>query len=102
LPAALFALQVGITEVLRRRGVMPAAVTATASAEVAACLGVGRALARAAVQVIYHRSRLQSKTKGKGANDAVGLGEKATKELLDLLNLAGVLSVAGINKLGTA
>ncbi len=94
---ALFALQVGVTEVLRRRGVVPAAVTGHSVGEVAAAWASGALSLEQAVQVIYHRSRLQSTTKGKGQMTAVGLGETAIQELLEQLNLARVLSVAGIN-----
>ena len=56
---ALFALQVGITQMLRHRGLMPAAVAGHSVGEVAAAWASGALPLEAAVEVIYHRSRLQ-------------------------------------------
>ena len=96
---ALFALQVGITELLRARGIVPAAVTGHSVGEVAAAWACGALSLEQAVEVIYHRSRLQGMTKGKGQMTAVGLGEVAARELLDSARLAHTLAIAGINSL---
>ena len=50
-----------------------------------------------AVRVIYHRSRLQSRTKGRGGMTAVALGDEPVRELLAQLGLGRALSVAGVN-----
>jgi NADPH:quinone reductase-like Zn-dependent oxidoreductase/malonyl CoA-acyl carrier protein transacylase/acyl carrier protein len=94
---ALFALQVGVTQMLRHRGVAPAAVAGHSVGEVAAAWASGVLTLEAAVEVIYHRSRLQARTKGKGAMTAVGVGETAARNLLEELGLAPELVLAGIN-----
>jgi acyl transferase domain-containing protein/NADPH:quinone reductase-like Zn-dependent oxidoreductase/acyl carrier protein len=94
---ALFAMQVGITQLLRRRGLAPAAVTGHSVGEVAAAWACGALSLEQAVRVIYERSRLQGSTRGDGQMTAVGLGEQASRELLRQLGLSGHLSVAGIN-----
>ncbi|WP_262965783.1 type I polyketide synthase [Methylobacter psychrophilus] len=94
---ALFALQVGITRMLQRQGIMPVAVTGHSVGEVAAAWASGALSLEAAVAVIYHRSELQGMTKGKGAMTAVALSHEATQQLLDELNLASTLTIAGIN-----
>jgi len=94
---ALFAVQVGITRMLARHGVTPAAVMGHSVGEVAAAWA-SRALSLPdAVQVIFHRSRLQGLTKGSGQMSAVGLGGADTQALLEALALTQTLSVAGVN-----
>jgi len=94
---ALFALQVGITQMLRHRGITPVAVAGHSVGEVAAAWASGALTLDAAVAVIYHRSRLQGMTKGQGEMTAVGLGQEAAQHLLDELALAPSLVIAGIN-----
>lgn len=94
---ALFALQVGVTQMLRHRGVMPTAVAGHSVGEVAAAWASGALTLEAAVEVIYQRSRLQGTTKGKGEMTAVGLGHEAAQNLLVELALAPSLVIAGIN-----
>ena len=94
---ALFALQVGITQMLRHRGIMPVAVAGHSVGEVAAAWASGSLSLEAAVDVIYHRSRLQGTTKGKGEMTAVGLGQEAARNLLKELGLVQSLAIAGIN-----
>lgn len=94
---ALFALQVGITQMLRHRGIMPAAVAGHSVGEVAAAWASGALTLEAAVAVIYHRSQLQGTTKGKGEMTAVGLGREAAQNLLGERGLAPSLAIAGIN-----
>ena len=94
---ALFALQVGITVMLRRRGVVPVAVAGHSVGEVAAAWASGSLSLAAAVSVIHHRSALQGTTKGNGAMTAVNLSEPFTRELLKELGLTESLSVAGVN-----
>ncbi|MGH8640704.1 MAG: type I polyketide synthase, partial [Burkholderiales bacterium] len=94
---ALFALQVGVTELLRRRGLMPAAVAGHSVGEIAAAWASGALSLEQAVQVVFQRSRLQSTTKGKGQMTALGLGEKDARQVLEQLGLSRDLTIAGIN-----
>jgi len=94
---ALFALQVGITVMLRRRGVVPVAVVGHSVGEVAAAWASGSLSLAAAVSVIHHRSALQGTTKGNGAMTAVNLGEPAICDLLTELGLRESVNIAGIN-----
>jgi phthiocerol/phenolphthiocerol synthesis type-I polyketide synthase C len=82
---ALFALQVGITQMLRQHGISPAAVAGHSVGEVAAAWAAGALSLADAVEVIYQRSRLQGTTRGQGQMSAVGLGEAQIRDLLDEL-----------------
>ncbi len=94
---ALFAVQVGITQMLRHRGIKPTAVAGHSVGEVAAAWASGALSLAAAVEVIFHRSQLQGRTKGLGVMSAVLADAKKTGLLIDELNLGGVVVVAGIN-----
>ncbi len=94
---ALFALQVGITQMLRHQGITPVAIAGHSVGEVAAAWASGALTLEAAVYVIYYRSRLQGTTKGKGKMTAVGLSQEATQNLLEELGLTPSLAIAGIN-----
>lgn len=94
---ALFALQVGLTQMLRQRGIHPVAVAGHSVGEVAAAWASGALKLEAAVAVIYHRSRLQGTTKGKGTMTAVGLGHADMLALLDELGLTQSLAIASVN-----
>jgi acyl transferase domain-containing protein/NADPH:quinone reductase-like Zn-dependent oxidoreductase/acyl carrier protein len=94
---ALFAVQVGITTMLRRRGLMPVAVTGHSVGEVAAAWAAGALSLAAAVSVIHHRSALQATTKGAGRMTAVSISETGASELLTELGLTEQLCLAGVN-----
>jgi len=94
---ALFALQVGITSILRQQGVEPVAVTGHSVGEVAAAWACGALSLKGAVAVVFHRSHAQGKTKGMGQMRAVGLGYEGIRDLLDGRKFAEHLCVAGIN-----
>jgi len=94
---ALFALQVGVTALLRQRGIMPAAVAGHSVGEIAAAWASGALSLEEAVRVIHQRSRLQGATKGKGQMTAVTLGETAARELLEQAGLSRALSIAAVN-----
>jgi acyl transferase domain-containing protein/NADPH:quinone reductase-like Zn-dependent oxidoreductase/NADP-dependent 3-hydroxy acid dehydrogenase YdfG/acyl carrier protein len=98
---ALFAVQVGLTRVLRSRGVMPVAVAGHSVGEIAAAWACGALSLEQALQVIYHRSRLQGSTKGLGGMTAVALGEAAVRELLEKSGLSASLAIAGVNSSGS-
>lgn len=94
---ALFALQVGITQLLHHQGITPVAVAGHSVGEVAAAWASGALSLEDAVAVIFHRSKFQGKTKGKGSMTAVGLGIDAAQSLLNKLNLTSSISIAGVN-----
>ena len=94
---ALFAVQVGITEMLRARGLAANAVAGHSVGEIAAAWASGALTLEQAVQVIYHRSQLQAGTKGRGQMTAVGLGEAAMRKLLQEARLEHGIAIAGIN-----
>src|SRR5277367_2890830 len=94
---ALFALQVGVTAMLRRRGLVPAAVAGHSVGEVAAAWASGSLSLAAAVSVIHYRSKLQGTTKGSGRMTAVNMSEPRVRELLQELKLTERLCLAGVN-----
>ncbi|MEZ5586110.1 MAG: SDR family NAD(P)-dependent oxidoreductase [Sedimenticolaceae bacterium] len=93
----LFALQVGITEMLCAQGTAPVAVIGHSVGEVAAAWACGALTLKQAVQVIYERSLHQGSTRGAGGMTAVGLSESACVELLGELQLAEKIAIAGVN-----
>ncbi len=94
---ALFAIQVGVTQMLRSHGLMPAAVAGHSVGEVAAAWAAGALTLEQAVQVIYHRSALQGKTKGMGQMSAVALGFEAAQALLAETGFQEFIALAGVN-----
>jgi phthiocerol/phenolphthiocerol synthesis type-I polyketide synthase C len=102
---ALFAVQVGLTRLLRRHGIEPAAVAGHSVGEVAAAWACGALSLADAVRVIYCRSHYQGKTRGRGEMTAVALGEDDTRALLDSgdypgIHLAGINSSKGVTLAG--
>jgi phthiocerol/phenolphthiocerol synthesis type-I polyketide synthase C len=94
---ALFAIQVGVTEMLRSQGLMPAAVAGHSVGEVAAAWAAGALTLEQAVNVIYYRSHFQGLTKGQGQMTAVALSELQMQTVLEELGLADHIAIAGIN-----
>lgn len=94
---ALFAVQVGITSMLRQRGVIPAAVVGHSVGEVAAAWASGALTLAAAVKVIYHRSKLQGTTRGNGLMAAVNIAPNAAQQLLDELRISQDVVISGFN-----
>jgi len=92
---ALFAVQVGITRMLKERGITPVAVAGHSVGEVAAAWVSGALSLEDAVATIYHRSYAQGKTKGQGQMTAVGCGLATAQPLLT--SLAIDLAIAGVN-----
>lgn len=70
---ANFAIQVALAEQLARFGIRPDAVIGHSAGEVAAHHLAGLLTFEQAIEVIYHRSRLQQRTSGQGRMLAVGL-----------------------------
>ncbi|MCB8747851.1 type I polyketide synthase [Rhodoferax sp. U2-2l] len=94
---ALFAIQVGVTEMLRFQGVVPSAVSGHSVGEVAAAWACGALTLEQAVKVIYYRSHFQGLTKGQGQMTAVALGEAQMQSLLEEAKLTDRVTIAGIN-----
>ncbi|NOS87118.1 MAG: type I polyketide synthase, partial [Methylococcaceae bacterium] len=91
---ALFAVQVGITQLLRARGLDAVAVAGHSVGEVAAAWAAGALTLPAAVEVIYQRSRLQGLTKGSGMMTAVGLGQAEAVAVLAEFDASSTLVLA--------
>ncbi len=79
---AIFALQVGLAEVWRSRGIEPSLVIGHSVGEVAAAYWAGIYNLEDAVKVIFHRSRLQNTTGGHGRMVAVGLSREKAEEAI--------------------
>jgi acyl transferase domain-containing protein/NADPH:quinone reductase-like Zn-dependent oxidoreductase/acyl carrier protein len=94
---ALFAVQVGMTELLRHWGLEPAAVVGHSVGEVAAAWACGALTLDQAVHVVHERSRQQSTRKGRGAMTAVSLPEAEIHDLLSGLGLDDEIAIAAVN-----
>lgn len=102
---ALFALQVGVTEMLAARGVRPVAVYGHSVGEVAAAWASGALSLEEAVKVIQVRSDCQGRTRGSGAMSAVAISEDEITPWLEkpefrTLSLAGINSARGVTLAG--
>lgn len=91
----LFAMQVGLTRVLRESGIDAAAVLGHSVGEVAAAWASGALSLEQATLVIYHRSREQATTAGSGRMAAVGVS-RADAEVA-MADIDGWLEVAAVN-----
>lgn len=92
---AIFMVQICLAEFFAHYGVIPGAIIGHSVGEVAAAYVSGALGLEDAVEVIYHRSRLQATRAGYGTMLAVGLGEEAlTQRLKD--NGKGV-HIAAVN-----
>ncbi|WP_300273093.1 type I polyketide synthase [Halomonas sp.] len=101
----LFAVQVGITQLLRHHGIEPGAVAGHSVGEVAAAWACGALSLEDAVRVIYFRSHYQGQTRGQGEMTAVALGEAEIGEWLagndyPDVHLAGINSSRGVTLAG--
>ena len=97
---ANFAIQVALAEQLAQFGITPDAVIGHSAGEVAAHHLAGLLTFEQAVEVIYHRSRLQQRTSGQGRMLAVGLDAEALTQTIDgkaLDEFGRLVSVAAIN-----
>lgn len=91
----LFAVQVGLTEMLRARGVVPAGAVGHSVGETAAAWAAGALTLEDAALVVAARSRAQAPTAGNGRMAAVGLAPDDAEQALaahDGLHLAAVNS----------
>ncbi len=92
---AIFALQVGLAELWKSWGIEPTKVIGHSVGEVAAAYVAGVYSLDDAVQIIFHRSRLQDSAGGDGRMAAVGISASEASELIGEYN--GQLQIAVIN-----
>jgi acyl transferase domain-containing protein/NADPH:quinone reductase-like Zn-dependent oxidoreductase/acyl carrier protein len=91
----LFALQLGLTQVLRSAGIQPAAVLGHSVGEAAAAWACGALSREQATRVIFHRSREQATTAGQGRMAALGVS--AEEAIAAMANIPGWLELAATN-----
>jgi acyl transferase domain-containing protein/acyl carrier protein len=91
---ASFALQVALAALLRSWGIEPDAIVGHSTGEVAAACVAGALSLEEATRVIYHRSRLQQRTRGQGRLVAVDLPLDEARQAI--ASCTGV-SIAAIN-----
>lgn len=96
----LFALQVGITSLLRGMGIKPMAVAGHSVGEVAAAWAAGALSLGQAIQVIHARSLVQSRTFGLGKMAAMAVSAERALEIIHELGLEGNVEVAACNSPG--
>jgi acyl transferase domain-containing protein/acyl carrier protein len=92
---AIFALQVALAERLAAWGIRPEAVVGHSIGEIAAAHVAGALSLSQAVDVVYHRSRLQERARRRGGMAAVGLAADRVSSYLEKFD--GELEVAAIN-----
>lgn len=92
---AIFATQYALTKLLISWGVEPDCIVGHSAGEVGAACAAGALSFDDAIDVIYHRSRLQHTTEGQGKMLAVGLSESALAKYLDGYETS--ISIAAIN-----
>ncbi|MGW5443684.1 SDR family NAD(P)-dependent oxidoreductase [Streptomyces asiaticus] len=100
----LFAVQIGLTALLRERGIRPAAVAGHSVGEVAAAYACGALDLASACRVIAERGLAQAETAGGGRMAAVGLAADEVATLIEGrdLELAGVNSPTDVTLSGSA
>lgn len=91
----LFAVQLGVCAALAARGLKPDATTGHSVGEVAAAHVAGLLTLEQAVQVIFHRSRRQQETQGRGRMAALSLGVEDAAAAI--AGFEGRLEIAAIN-----
>jgi amino acid adenylation domain-containing protein len=101
---AIFGLQVALTELWKSWGIQPSKVVGHSVGEVAAAYVAGAYSLEDAVKVIYHRSRLQDMTGGKGRMVAVGISQTEARRVIAgrddvvqvaVINSPGMVTLAG-------
>lgn len=94
---ALLAVQVGLTEMLRRGGLTVDAAIGHSVGEIAAAWAVGGLTLAQAVQVIYERSAAQARTAGAGRMAAVGMPAESVEAQIKRAGLTREVELAGVN-----
>ncbi|NLT70348.1 MAG: SDR family NAD(P)-dependent oxidoreductase, partial [Verrucomicrobiaceae bacterium] len=101
---AIFGLQIALTELWKSWGIVPSKVVGHSVGEVAAAYVAGAYTMEDAVTIIYHRSRLQDMTGGKGRMVAVGLSQSEARKVIAgkedqvqvaVINSPGMVTLAG-------
>ncbi|MBH1937450.1 SDR family NAD(P)-dependent oxidoreductase [Streptomyces sp. AV19] len=91
----LFAVQAGVTALLKHLGITPFAVLGHSVGEIAAAFAAGALDLPAAALVVAARSRAQAPTAGQGTMAAVGLPVREAREAVAAY--PGTIEIAGIN-----
>jgi amino acid adenylation domain-containing protein len=91
----IFALQVALAERLAAWGIRPQAVVGHSIGEIAAAHVAGALSLTEAIDVVYHRSRLQERSRLQGAMAAIGLAAEPARAYLEKFD--GQIEVAAIN-----
>jgi acyl transferase domain-containing protein len=92
---AIFSVQVALSALWRSWGIIPEAIVGHSVGEVAAAHVAGVLSLEDAVRVIFHRSRLQAETAGKGKMLAVGLSLESAQQIL--IGYEDRVSVGAVN-----
>lgn len=92
---ANFILQVGLTAVLKARGIEPAACVGHSVGELASAYVAGALSLEDATRVSFYRSQQQAKAKGAGSMIAVGVNLERAQQLVDATR--GLVAIAAIN-----
>lgn len=92
---ANFLIQIGLTAILKSRGIEPAACVGHSVGELASAYVTGALSLRDAMTVCFHRSQQQAKAKGAGSMIAVALDLNRANELVE--TYSGAVSIAAIN-----
>ena len=92
---ALFALQAGLSKVWQSWGIKPGAVIGHSVGEVAAAYTAGIYSLEDATRLVFHRSRLQARTGGKGRMAAVGIPVEEARRRIDAY--PGRVEIAVVN-----
>ncbi len=92
---AIFALQIGLTDLLRSWGIGPQAVVGHSIGEVTAAYAAGVLSLEDAVRLVFHRARLMQQATGNGKMASVELTPQEAESLI--AGYGDRLSVAAIN-----
>lgn len=91
------AIQIGLVDLMRNWGVLPAAVVGHSSGEIAAAYAAGLLTASQSIIVAFLRGYAVSNILSPGAMIAAGLGPEAAKQLIADKNFSKELCVACVN-----
>ncbi|MBP5976712.1 SDR family NAD(P)-dependent oxidoreductase [Brasilonema sp. CT11] len=94
---SIFAVQVALAALWRSWGITPQAIVGHSVGEVAAAHIAGALSLSDAVQIIFHRSRVQATAAGKGKMLAVGLSQQEAERVLTGLGYESCVSIAAVN-----
>ncbi|MHC5767581.1 MAG: SDR family NAD(P)-dependent oxidoreductase [Nostoc sp.] len=96
---AIFAVQIALAALWRSWGITPQAIVGHSVGEVAAAHVAGALSLSDALQVIFHRSRVQASAAGFGKMLAVGLSQEEAERVLAGLKYESCVSIAAVNSL---